>query len=134
MLAGVGDTLRVSLSDDPIYEVQAGRRILRLLGIEKAGIEVISCPTCGRCKADVINYAKKCVKKTKHMKVHVKLAVMGCAVNGPGEAKEADLAWLSAATMPCYLPGGKMIQYVKTEDAVETLLQHLNAWIDKNEQ
>lgn len=134
LLAGVGDTLRVSLSDDPIYEVQAGRRILRLLGIEKAGVEVISCPTCGRCKADVINYAKEVREKTKHMKVHTKLAVMGCAVNGPGEAKEADLGLAFGSDNALLFARGKMIQYVKTEDAVETLLQHLNAWIDKNEQ
>lgn len=134
LLDGVGDTLRVSLSDDPIYEVQAGRRILRLLGIEKAGVEVISCPTCGRCKADVINYAKEVREKTKHMKVHVKLAVMGCAVNGPGEAKEADLGLAFGSDNALLFARGKMIQYVKTEDAVETLLQHLNAWIDKNEQ
>lgn len=88
---GIGDTIRVSLTDDPVREVEAAKLILRTLGLRKGGIEVVSCPTCGRTKIDLIGLASKVEELVKNYDLDIKLAVMGCVVNGPGEAKEADL-------------------------------------------
>lgn len=88
---GIGDTIRVSLTDDPVEEIRSARIILRTLGLRKEGIEVISCPTCGRTKIDLIGLAKKVEEISEKYPLNLKLAVMGCAVNGPGEAREADL-------------------------------------------
>ncbi len=134
LLGGVGDTLRVSLSDEPIREIEAGKSILRLLGIEKKGVEVISCPTCGRCKANVIAYAKQVREKTKNIEPHAKLAVMGCAVNGPGEAKEADIGLAFGHENAVLFAHGEIVKHVKTEEAVKTLLQHLEEFLDKRQQ
>lgn len=132
LLGGVGDTLRVSLSDEPICEVQVGRDLLRLLGIEKTGVEVISCPTCGRCRADVVGYAKAVRQKTRHIQPHIKLAVMGCAVNGPGEAKEADIGLAFGHENAVLFVQGSIVKHVKNEEAVETLLKYLDELISKN--
>lgn len=88
---GVGDTVRVSLSADPVEEVYAAKRILRALGLEKNYVEIVSCPTCGRCEWDLIPFAEKTEAFTAKYKKPFKIAVMGCAVNGPGEAADADL-------------------------------------------
>lgn len=91
LLKGIGDTVRVSLSADPTEEVYAARRILRSVGLEKAYVEIVSCPTCGRCEWPLIPFAEKVEKFTAKIKKPLKLAVMGCVVNGPGEAADADL-------------------------------------------
>ncbi|GAE87502.1 1-hydroxy-2-methyl-2-(E)-butenyl 4-diphosphate synthase [Acetivibrio straminisolvens JCM 21531] len=89
---GIGDTVRVSLTGDPKEEVLVGHELLRALGIEKGGIEFVSCPTCGRCQIDLIGIAEKVEKRLGGLDKNIKVAIMGCAVNGPGEAKEADIA------------------------------------------
>ncbi len=89
--AGIGDTIRVSLTSDPIEEIKSAKEILKTLGIRKSGIDVVSCPTCGRTKIDLISLAEKVNDITDNYDANLKVAVMGCAVNGPGEAKEADL-------------------------------------------
>ena len=88
---GIGDTIRVSLTDDPVREVEAAKLILRTLGLRKGGIEVVSCPTCGRTRIDLIGLASRVEELVKNYDLDIKIAVMGCVVNGPGEAKEADL-------------------------------------------
>ena len=86
---GIGDTIRVSLTDDPVREVEAAKLILRTLGLRKGGIEVVSCPTCGRTRIDLIGLASRVEELVKNYDLDIKIAVMGCVVNGPGEAKEA---------------------------------------------
>lgn len=88
---GIGDTIRVSLTDDPLREVEAAREILRAIGAPGSGVSVISCPTCGRTEIDIIPIAKEIEQKTRDIKKDLKVAVMGCIVNGPGEAAEADI-------------------------------------------
>jgi len=91
LLEGIGDTIRVSLSGDPVQEVPAGLSILRACGLRKDGIEIISCPTCGRTGIDVEGIARRVRAETADIRIPLKVAVMGCVVNGPGEAREADL-------------------------------------------
>ena len=88
---GIGDTIRVSLTGDPVEEIKSAKLILKTLGLRKGGVEVISCPTCGRTQIDIIKLAEAVEQMVQDMEVDVKVAVMGCAVNGPGEAKEADI-------------------------------------------
>ena len=87
----IGDTIRVSLSDDPVQEIECARAVLQSLELRQFGVEIISCPTCGRTNVDLIGLAKQVEERTKHITKPLKIAVMGCAVNGPGEAKEADI-------------------------------------------
>lgn len=91
LLDGIGATVRISLTGDPLREVHAAKRILSALHIRKAGAEIISCPTCGRCRVDLAAYAKRVRDELDEERGHIRIAVMGCAVNGPGEAKEADI-------------------------------------------
>lgn len=88
---GIGDTLRVSLTADPVEEIKVGKQILKSLELRREGVEIISCPTCGRCQIDLIPLALRIEEKTKHIKKPLRVAVMGCVVNGPGEARVADL-------------------------------------------
>ncbi len=88
---GIGDTIRVSLTGDPVEEIKSAKLILRSLGLRKSGIEVVSCPTCGRTKIDLIGLANQVEQMVADIPLDIKVAVMGCAVNGPGEAKEADI-------------------------------------------
>ncbi|QNB45732.1 flavodoxin-dependent (E)-4-hydroxy-3-methylbut-2-enyl-diphosphate synthase [Thermanaerosceptrum fracticalcis] len=88
---GIGDTIRVSLTGDPLPEIKVAREILKTLGLRKQGVEIISCPTCGRCRIDLAKIAAQVEERTRDLPMPLKIAVMGCAVNGPGEAREADL-------------------------------------------
>ena len=88
---GIGDTIRVSLTADPVKEVEAAYDILTAIGLNKSGVEFVSCPTCGRCQIDLIPLAEKIEAALKSCKKNIKVAVMGCAVNGPGEARDADI-------------------------------------------
>ena len=104
---GIGDTIRVSLTDSGVEEVKVGREILRSLGLVSFGVTMISCPTCGRLEVDLLKITKEIEEATQHIKKPIKVAVMGCLVNGPGESKEADIG-ISAGR-------GSAVLYVKGE-------------------
>ena len=125
LLDGIGDTIRVSLSSDPVDEVYAAKDILRACGLEKEYVEVVSCPTCGRCEYDCRALAQKVNERVKNVKKQLKVAVMGCVVNGPGEAKECDLgiAGGSEYCMIFYGQGEKL--RVETRDAERVFFEKL---------
>ncbi len=109
---GIGDTIRVSLTDDPVKEVEAAKIILKTLGLRKGGIEVVSCPTCGRTQIDLIGLATKVEEMAAGYDLNLKLAVMGCVVNGPGEAKEADLGIAGGDGCGVLIKKGEVIRKV----------------------
>ena len=122
LLDGIGDTIRVSLTADPVREVKAGIDILRALGLRK-GINVISCPTCGRCQIDLIPLAQAVEKAMANLDGSLTVAVMGCAVNGPGEAAHADIGVAGGAGEGLLFAGGKILKKVPQEEILEELLK-----------
>ncbi|MBM7868980.1 (E)-4-hydroxy-3-methylbut-2-enyl-diphosphate synthase [Clostridium pascui] len=123
---GIGDTIRVSLTGDPVEEVKVGIEILRALQIKKQGIEIISCPTCGRTEIGLINIANEVEEKIKDLDKNIKVAIMGCVVNGPGEAREADIGIAGGKGVGLIFKKGEMFKKVKEEDLVEELLKEIN--------
>ncbi|MBI2651209.1 flavodoxin-dependent (E)-4-hydroxy-3-methylbut-2-enyl-diphosphate synthase [Candidatus Woesearchaeota archaeon] len=124
---GIGDTIRVSLSDEPKEEVKAGKHILRALGLKKDGVEVTSCPTCARTNVNVIKLVEEIESKTEKIKKSVHVAIMGCAVNGPGESKKADIGIVGGAGNTNLLyKDGKIIGKVPQDKIVETLLKEID--------
>jgi (E)-4-hydroxy-3-methylbut-2-enyl-diphosphate synthase len=119
---GIGDTIRVSLTGDPVEEVKVGREILKALGIIKSGVELISCPTCGRCQIDLIDIANRIEEKLQHSKRNIKVAIMGCAVNGPGEAREADIGIAGGKGEALLFKKGEIIRKVPQDRIVEELM------------
>ncbi len=126
LLMGIGDTIRVSLTEDPIREVIMGRKILQYLGLRPYGIEVVSCPTCGRTKVDLINIVKDVKKAISPIKKDIKVAIMGCAVNGPGEAREADIGIASGNGEALLFKKGEIITKVKESEIIKVLLEEIN--------
>lgn len=126
----IGDTIRVSLTGDPEEEIYAAREILKSLKLMKSGIEVISCPTCGRTNVDLIRVAEEVEAQTRSIKVKrpMKLAVMGCAVNGPGEAKEADLGIAGGQGEFLLFLKGKIIRKIPQENVIEELIKEIKAF------
>ena len=130
LLEGIGDTLRVSLTADPVEEVVVGKKILGMLGIYNKGIEIIACPTCGRCKIDLISLVKK-VKQALSIfqdncfQPRLKVAIMGCIVNGPGEAKDADLGIAWGGSSGILFKKGKKIKLVKEKEILEVLVSEV---------
>ena len=119
---GIGDTIRVSLTADPVEEVLAGKAILRVAGLRREGAEIISCPTCGRCRIDVQKLAAEVEKALSHVKKHITVAVMGCAVNGPGEAREADCGCAGGEGSGLLFSGGEIVKKVAEEELLPSLL------------
>ncbi len=122
---GIGDTIRVSLTGDPVDEVFVAYKILDSLGIRKRGVEIISCPTCARTEIDVIKLADTVENKLKNIKIPLKIAVMGCVVNGPGEAKEADFGIAGGKGVGLIFEKGKILKKVKEENLINELLNLL---------
>ncbi len=125
---GIGDTIRVSLTGDPVEEIKSAKLILRTLGLKKGGIEVVSCPTCGRTKIDLIKLADEVEKMTADIPLDIKVAVMGCVVNGPGEAKEADIGIAGGIGEGLLIRKGEIIRKVPEAELLETLRQELLNW------
>ncbi len=121
LASGIGDTMRVSLSADPVKEVSTGFEILKSLGLSKRGPELISCPTCARKQADVISIAQRIEKKIAGFKSSFKVAVMGCEVNGPGEAKEADVGLAGSKKYGVIFKKGRIIKKVPKDDMFDAL-------------
>ncbi len=127
LMTGIGDTIRVSLSADPIHEAPVAHKILKSCNLKEDGIEVIACPTCGRCQIDLIPLAESIEKKTAHLKAPLKVAVMGCAVNGPGEAKAADIGIAGGDGMGMLIKKGEVVSRFKEEELEEKLLAEIEA-------
>ncbi len=123
---GLGDTLRVSLTGDPVEEVRVGKQILRTIGLLKDKVEIISCPTCGRTQIDLIGLANEVEKRLEHISKPIKVAIMGCAVNGPGEAKEADIGIAGGSDYGIIFKKGKIIKKVKEADIIEELISEID--------
>lgn len=117
LLNGIGDTLRVSITCDPINEVYAARRLLRAVGLDKNFVNVISCPTCGRCRWDVISLAQKVNEWVEHVQKPLSIAVMGCVVNGPGEAKDCDIGIAGSEEYCVIFKNGEILKRVAAENA-----------------
>jgi (E)-4-hydroxy-3-methylbut-2-enyl-diphosphate synthase len=125
---GIGDTLRVSLTADPRDEVWAAYEILRNLGLRDRGAELISCPTCGRCEIDMIELAEEVDQRIRKIAKPIKIAVMGCVVNGPGEAREADLGIAGGMGNGLLFKNGKIIKKVPEKDLVKVLLEEIEKY------
>ena len=125
---GIGDTIRVSLTGDPTEEIKSAKLILKTLGLRKGGIEVVSCPTCGRTKIDLIGLANQVEQMVADIPLDIKVAVMGCVVNGPGEAKEADIGIAGGIGEGLLIKKGEIVKKVKEEELLETLRWELLHW------
>ena len=125
---GIGDTIRVSLTGSPLEEIKTAKIILKTLGLRTGGIEVVSCPTCGRTQIDLIGLANQVEEMVADIPLDVKVAVMGCVVNGPGEAKEADIGIAGGKGEGLLIKKGEIVKKVKEEELLETLRQELLHW------
>lgn len=125
LAAGIGDTLRVSLTGDPIEEIRAAKEILKSLGLRKFGIELISCPTCGRTQIDLISIANEVERLCREIDKNLKVAVMGCVVNGPGEAREADVGIAGGKGEGLLFKKGQIIKKVKEHELVSALMEEI---------
>ncbi|MCK4258693.1 MAG: flavodoxin-dependent (E)-4-hydroxy-3-methylbut-2-enyl-diphosphate synthase [Halanaerobiales bacterium] len=125
LLKGIGDTIRVSLTGDPIEEVKVGWQILKSLRLRERGPEIISCPTCGRCEINLVEIARQVEERIQHIKTPLKIAVMGCAVNGPGEAREADLGLAGGRGMGIIFKHGQIIKKVNEDQLIEEFFKEI---------
>jgi (E)-4-hydroxy-3-methylbut-2-enyl-diphosphate synthase len=122
---GIGDTIRVSLTDDPLQEIKVGKEILKACGLRKGGIEIISCPTCGRTSIDLIGIAKKAEEALKDIDKTIKVAIMGCVVNGPGEAREADIGIAGGKGEGIIFKKGQILKKVSEEKLLSELIEEI---------
>ena len=125
LLKGIGDTIRVSMTADPVEEVRAGFDILKAAGIKKDCVQIVSCPTCGRTRINLIALANEIESRLASCKKPIKVAVMGCAVNGPGEAREADIGIAGGDSCALLFKKGEILRKVSEECAVEELLREI---------
>lgn len=125
---GIGDTIRVSLTGDPVEEIKSAKLILKTLGLRKGGIEVVSCPTCGRTRIDLIGLAGRVENMVADIPLDIKVAVMGCVVNGPGEAKEADIGIAGGVGEGLLIKHGEIVKKLPEEELLEALRNELLNW------
>lgn len=123
---GIGDTIRISLTGDPLEEVKVGKEILKSLNLIEEGIEIISCPTCARTKIDLISLVEEAERRLKDIKGPLKVAIMGCPVNGPGEAREADIGIAGGQGEGLIFKKGKVIKKVQEKDLIDELIKEIN--------
>jgi (E)-4-hydroxy-3-methylbut-2-enyl-diphosphate synthase len=123
---GIGDTIRVSLTDEPVKEVEVGKEILRSLGLATRNVELIACPTCGRLEVDLFGIIRELEKRLEGVKKPVKIAVLGCVVNGPGEAAEADIGIAAGKGVGILYRKGEVVRRVKESEIVEVIVEEVN--------
>ena len=128
LLDGIGDTLRVSLTDDPVEEVYAAKDILKAAGLRRDGVDIISCPTCGRTRIDLIGLVNRVDAALKDCQKPITVAVMGCVVNGPGEAKEADLGVAGGKGVGILIKKGEIVKKVPESELLSVLKEELDHW------
>jgi len=131
---GIGDTIRVSVTGDPVSEIPMAYGILRALKIRKVGPEIVSCPTCGRCEIDLLSVTGKIEKALAGKKDYLKIALMGCVVNGPGEAADADIGIAGGKGQGILFKKGKVVKKVNEKDFVKVLLKEINIMIDERKK
>lgn len=131
LLNGIGDTIRVSLTDDPVKEVEAAQLVLRACGLDESFVEVVSCPTCGRCAWNSMGLANRVAEFVKPYKKHLKVAVMGCVVNGPGEAKDADIGVAGGNGRCVLFKKGKPYKTVEADAAEEEFFKEIRSLLDE---
>lgn len=130
---GIGDTFRVSLTRDPVEEVKVGFEILRALGLRHRGPDLISCPTCGRCEIDLFSLVEEVERRITDITTPLKIAIMGCVVNGPGEAREADIGMAGGKGVGILFKHGKLLKKVKEDLLVDTFIQEIKAMAEESE-
>jgi (E)-4-hydroxy-3-methylbut-2-enyl-diphosphate synthase len=128
---GIGDTIRVSLTSDPINEVRAAYEILRALKLRERGIELISCPTCGRCDLDIIGLTHEIEEQLLRVKTPLKVAIMGCVVNGPGEAREADVGIAGGRGQGILFKKGEIVAKIPEAELKSRLLEEISLMVDE---
>ena len=128
---GIGDTIRVSLTGDPLEEVKSAKLILKTLGLRRGGVEVVSCPTCGRTKIDLIGLANQVENMVADIPLDIKVAVMGCVVNGPGEAREADIGIAGGQGEGLLIRRGEIVKKLPESELLPALRQELLNWEQK---
>lgn len=122
---GIGDTIRISLTEDPVEEVRIGREILKSLDLLNEGIELISCPTCGRTKINLIEMVQEAEKRLEGIDKHIKVAIMGCPVNGPGEAREADIGIAGGNGRGIIFLKGRIHKTLDEEELLDELIEEI---------
>jgi (E)-4-hydroxy-3-methylbut-2-enyl-diphosphate synthase len=123
---GIGDTLRVSLTADPVEEVSVGWEILSALDLRRRGPELVSCPTCGRCQIDLIPIAEEVALRLRERRTPIKVAVMGCVVNGPGEARDADIGVAAGQGVGVIFASGETVRKVAESEIVDALFEEID--------
>lgn len=131
---GIGDTIRVSVTGDPVSELDVAYGILRAMGIRKVGPDIISCPTCGRCEIDLFSLTREVEERLAGMKEYMKIALMGCVVNGPGEAAEADVGIAGGRGYGMLFKKGKIIKKIKEKDFIATLLKEIHSMVAEKKE
>ena len=130
LIDGIGDTLRISVTDDPVKEVKIAKRLLRAVGLDKKFVNVISCPTCGRCRWNSMELEKKVTAYTENVNKPLKIAVMGCVVNGPGEAKDCDIGIAGTENYCIIFKNGEIIKKIASNEAEAEFIKEINVLLN----